>query len=118
MAQEIVRALRTRKPAPKFELASGRIVQTEYLGAAGTERFRAWQANVQNLELFFEVVGLIVPELTRKEIEAELSLEDCGTLIGIGRGNVPAIEDAIKNGGSGGESPAPPPTPASPPTTT
>jgi len=114
---EVISALRSRSPAPLFELANGRQVQTKYLDAVGHAKLREYQANVTSVDLLFELVRLIVPELTREEIDAECSIEDCATLIHIGKGNVDPGWAALKNGESGGESPTPPLTPPSNPTT-
>jgi hypothetical protein len=62
-------------------------------------------------------VQYVVPELDAGYIDSRLSLEDCQRLIAIGKGNADLVRLALGNGGSGGESPAPPLTPPSSPTT-
>ena len=113
----IIRALDHREPAPQFELASGRVVQAHYLGATGIAALNALDTMPgtpeERLTAFLEVVRLVVPELSREEIDRECSLGDCKTLIQIGKGNTEFYQREIKNGSSGGESPAPPPTPPS-----
>lgn len=114
---EIIRAIAARRPAPKFELASGRIVQTRYLDAEGHKVRKAYAADPKNIDLLFQLVGLVVPEMTREEIDDECPPDDLGNLVLIGRGWIDQVEARIKNGAGGGETQAPPPIPPSSPTT-
>lgn len=117
----VIRALDFRQPAPQVELASGRVVQTQYFNAVAYQAYLALDAMegtaAEKFAAFLDVVRLVVPELTLEQLNVECSIEDCRNLIQIGLGNTDFFRRELKNGESGGESPAPPPTPPSNPTT-
>lgn len=111
--KEGLRALDYRSPAPFFECADGRVVQTRYYDAQGWQVYEAWEREPGNAALFLAAVQFVVPELDPTYIDQRLSLEDCQRLIVIGKGNTDFLRAELKNGSGGGVIQAPPPTPAS-----
>lgn len=109
----IRRARDHRSPAPLFECADGRVVQTRYFDAEGWSLYEAWEKDPNNAAAFLALVQFVVPELDTAYIDQRVSIEDCQTLIVIGKGNTDFLRTEIKNGSGGGESQASPPTPTS-----
>ena len=112
-----LRALDYRSPAPDYECADGRVVQTRYYDAEGWAKYSAWEQEPGNAALFLAAVQYVVPELDATYIDQRLSIEDCQRLIVIGKGNTECLRAEIKNGSGGGVSQALPPTLVSSPTT-
>jgi len=108
-----LRALDYRSPAPEFQCADGRVVQTRYYDAEGWQKYTAWEQEPNDAALFLAAVQYVVPELEATYIDQRLSLEDCQRLIVIGKGNADFLRAELKNGSGGGATQALPPTPVS-----
>jgi hypothetical protein len=112
-----LRAVDFRSPPPEYEFADGRVVQTRYLDAAGFVLLSEYEADEKNVERLAAVLQAIVPDLEMDYIAKRVTFQDVISLIGVGKGHADALLLALKNGVSGGEIPAPSPTPDSATTT-